>query len=252
MITHRGRLHNTKDLTENLITHLVSERGFRSADACKRYFRNFFGEVPLKGKNVLDIGCGTGLLSLYSACRGANKVIGLEPQAAGSYHHNILDFRQMIRFFDLKQVDAVASTIQDYNSNGTLFDLVLSRSSINHLEEEACIVLKKSEAARNRYLGIFKKINSLMNPGGIVIITDRSRYNLFGHLGLKNPVASKIDWKVHQSPQCWVQLLKESGFVRPKIDWLVLTPLESLGIFAKNRIAAYFLTSHFRLVMEKS
>ena len=188
---------------------------------------------------------------MYAACQGANEVVGLEPQSAGSRESSIRKFRQMIRQFDLKGVQALPCTLQNYAPDGTLFDIVLSRCSINHLDEEACSLLKISEAARSRYLAVFRKVNSLMNPGGVAIITDCSRHNLFGDLRLKHPLSPTIDWEIHQSPGYWAQLLEHSGFERPQISWFVPRPLDFLGSLVKNKIVAYFLASRFRLVMRK-
>lgn len=37
------------------------------------------GAFPLKGKRVLDLGCGTGLLGIYLGCLGAHVVLADVP-----------------------------------------------------------------------------------------------------------------------------------------------------------------------------
>jgi hypothetical protein len=39
------------------------------------YVRYLFDSVPLQGKAVLEIGGGTGWLSLYALCSGASRVV---------------------------------------------------------------------------------------------------------------------------------------------------------------------------------
>ncbi|KAA0258130.1 methyltransferase [Deferribacter autotrophicus] len=39
---------------------------------------NFLELIPLERKNVLDVGCGTGILSIYASILGAKRVIGYD------------------------------------------------------------------------------------------------------------------------------------------------------------------------------
>ena len=44
----------------------------------------FFKGIDLQNKCILDVGGGNGLFSFYAACRGAKKVVCLEPEVDGS------------------------------------------------------------------------------------------------------------------------------------------------------------------------
>jgi hypothetical protein len=131
-----------------------------------------------------------------------------------------------------------------------MFDIAVSHDSINHLNETACSTLHQNHESRAVYVDVFRKLKSILNPGAVVIICDCSRYNFFHSLGVRNPVARKIEWHKHQDPHVWAGILAEAGFTHPVIRW---SSFHSLGMVGRmllgNRIAAYFLHSHFRLTV---
>jgi 16S rRNA G966 N2-methylase RsmD len=50
----------------------------------KFYLDNLFEHVELAQKEVLDVGGGRGLLTFYTAVKGAKKAVCLEPEKEGS------------------------------------------------------------------------------------------------------------------------------------------------------------------------
>src|SRR5579862_7369395 len=50
----------------------------------RNHLKGIFGEYDFARKRVLEVGGGNGLLSFYAASQGAEEVICLEPEAAGS------------------------------------------------------------------------------------------------------------------------------------------------------------------------
>ena len=47
-------------------------------DASKKHLKIFFDETEVKGKNILDCGCGTGIFTIIFASMGAEKAYGLD------------------------------------------------------------------------------------------------------------------------------------------------------------------------------
>lgn len=217
-----------------------------------RFYLNYiFGDTDFKGKTMLDIGGGVGIFSFYAAVQGARFVICLEPEKEGSTKRITTKFNKLADKLGMQNVTLIDSTIQDFDYDEQ-FDIILLHHSINHLDENACINLQNSESARQTYKAIFRKIGMLSKKGGRIIITDCSRYNFFSFLGVKNPLAPTIEWHKHQSPYYWAKMLCEVGFENSRVRWTSPSLLGMLGRFLlSNRVASFFLNSHFCLTMEK-
>lgn len=218
------------------------------------YFGYLFDGIDFEGKSVLDIGGGIGRTSCYAACRGAEKVICLEPEVAGSrpgMSETAQDFRSALGLSD--KVYLISCMFQDFDAEGQEFDIIVLHDSINHLDEAACRTVHRDEGSRAIFAALFNKLASLARPGAKLVMTDCSRHNIFQAIGCKNPFAPTIAWDIHQAPEFWAELLSESGFRKPRIRWHTLNRLGNLGraVFG-NRLAAYFYTSHFCLTMEMS
>src|SRR5262249_21275525 len=160
--------------------------GFDLPRSCRQIFRG----VDLPGKSMLEIGCGKGVLCLWAALHGARGVIGLEPLAQGAFDSSEChrDFQAMAKQLDLSQAKISPLTIQNYEGSHKSFDIVLSVASINHLDEKNCMRLQESPLAVQVYERIFRRIARMMKPGGTLIVVDAARRNVFGDMGLPNPM----------------------------------------------------------------
>lgn len=219
--------------------------------AYKYYLEFLFQDVSFVGKSMLDIGGGSGKYSLYGACMGAKNVVLLEPELEGSANKPLDTFQRLSSKFSVNNISALPVSFQNFEPCNQTFDIILLHSSINHLDEEACINLKHSDDAINRYKAIFQKLSQIASPGAKLIICDCSRYNFFALLHLRNPFAPTIEWHKHQSPSLWSNMLQDFGFVNPKIRWTLPGLPKETGKLIGNRFACYFLSSYFYLCMDK-
>lgn len=211
-----------------------------------------FDGVELDGRSALDIGAGEGETSLYAASAGASSVVALEPEAAGSRADMRTAFERVRDRLGADQIELRAETLQEFEPGGERFDVLISKASINHLDEAACVRLHEDDAARRTYMEIFGKLAALTSPGADFVIEDCARRNLFGDLGVTNPLASMIEWEKHQSPQFWAQLLGEAGFGKPRIRWITWNTLRRPGqVVLGNRVGAYLTTSIFWLHVKR-
>lgn len=231
----------------------IIKEGWRSNKGNLKFqLDTLFGGIDFKGKRVLDIGSGFGLYSFYLACKGAKEVVCLEPEADGSSLKIIERFHKLEKVLKCNNVSLERVRFQDFEPVCEPFDIVFLFNSVNHLDETACINLRKDDGSRAIYQEIFAKINSLSNVGAKLIICDCSPYNFFALFNIYNPFAPQIEWHKHQSPTVWAKMLGNEGFSNPVIQWTTFNSLRNLGrILIGNKLMAYFLMSHFCLTMDK-
>lgn len=220
----------------------------------KFYLSYLFEGVSFEGSSMLDIGGGSGLLSLYGAYMGAKPVVCLEPELRGSSRGAADKLKRLCDGLPPHiGIIPKAVTFQEFEPGNQTFDIILLHNSINHLDEEACINLQHSDDARKRYKVIFQKLAELAAPRAKLIIADCSRHNLWHQIRLRNPLVPMIEWHKHQRPEYWSSLLNAFGFADPQIRWTALTRFGPIGrLLFGNWLASYLTTSHFCLVMYKS
>ncbi len=242
------------DALEEYFDLIERENLFASgANGLASYLDYLFAGISFEGKSMLDVGGGFGLFAFFAVLKGAREVVVLEPKRSGS-NTRIEDRFEVLRtrLGTGDRVRMLPVTLQEYESGGRPFDVVLLHNSVNHLNEEACRRLHRSEKAVAVYRGIFEKVASLTSSGGSVIIADCSRYNFFPMLGSRNPIVPMIEWDKHQPPGLWSRLAREAGLHEPKVRWTSPNRLGRIGrVFLGNRVAAFFLTSHFCLTLKK-
>lgn len=213
---------------------------------------NVFSRSEIHNKRVLDVGCGPGILSFSASLLGAREVVGLEPELDGSTAGVNEQFSLVKKNLEVDNVSLRISTLQEYDFAEAPFDFVVMYNVINHLDEPACIDMHKNETSRQKYLRIFERLAKHMTTNSHLLISDCSRKNLFGDIGLKNPIVRSIEWEKHQSPNQWISVLESAGFTKQFVFW---NPLFSLGILRplfRNGIAAYLTNSHFVFGMKKA
>ncbi len=214
--------------------------------------RQLFRRFDFKGQSFLDIGCSNGRYCAWAALNGAGRAVGIEPMASGSgSSHNAKDyFEGFAKRLGLTTMEFFPVSLQDFECDNDTFDIVLLHAVINHIDEEACIVLEESAEARERYCTVFRKIHDLMKDGGTLIVVDAGRKNLFSDLGFeRNPFRKRIHFIKHQQPHYWAALLYRCGFENAKISWISRARYRQLGAPLRNPLAAYLLALAFRLEM---
>lgn len=230
---------------------LVKEKFFPKKKNLIFHLNSIFGDIDFSNKNFLDIGGGIGLHSFYAASKGARQVLCLEPEADGSDRKVTKKFNYINKALNYTNVALKSSTFQSYIFQDQ-YDIISLHDSINHLDEQSCINLFTDKCSYVNYQKIFRKIYEIANKNAIIVICDCTNSNFFGKLKMINPFSPTIEWHKHQRPEAWVSLLKEAGFIDPKIKWSSFNRLGNIGrFFLGNRFMSFFLQSHFCLVMRK-
>jgi len=234
---------------------VVNRKMYSGKENLKFYLNTLFENVDLEQKEVLDIGGGKGLLSLYAAVKGAQKTVCLEPEKDGSKNGMTNGFKDLRKELpETLPVELIPLTLQEYVQQviPAKFDVVIMHNSINHLNEQACIHLLKCEASHREYVTIFKSLFRIMKKGGVLIATDCSCKNFFNDIGVKNIFTPTIEWHKHHKTGTWISLLKEAGFRNPIVKWLSPNRLGTPGRFVLgNYFMSYLTKSYFKVTMQK-
>ena len=226
---------------------------WRRGTGFRHYCRyQLFPSLNLRGKRILEIGAGDGRYSLWAAVQGAREVVALEPTLAGSDESSsVATFRSLVDSLKQRNVSICEQTFQQYAGSPGSCDLILSHYSINHLHEQHCISLRTDPQAREYYVGLFRRMYTLLARGGTIIIVDCSDRSAYSDIGVRHPLSPTIEWFKHHPPDVWITLLTDAGFTSPRLTWIYDNRLLHVGRLFRNKAAAYFYTSMFRIEMRK-
>lgn len=245
----------TNIISDNYFNLAINQRMYSNVPNLKFHLNYIFDKVELERKKVLDIGGGSGLLTFYAAAKGAEKVVCLEPECSGSSSGMIDKFNKFkSALSNSLPIEQHPVTLQKYLAQNTEeeFDVVVLHASINHLDEEACINLLKSETSYSIYKDLLTGVFNKMKNGGVMIASDCSCNNFFHSIGIKNILVPTIEWHKHQKPGTWISLLKEIGFVNPKVKWGTPNTFGKIGkLLMGNSLVSYLTTSHFNITIQK-
>lgn len=234
---------------------VVNRKMYSGKENLKFYLTNLFENVDLAQKEVLDVGGGKGLLSLYAAINGAKKAVCLEPEKEGSATGMTNGYNELRRQLpETLPVEMLPLTLQEYAQQACpgKYDAVIMHNSINHLNEEACIHLLTRENSYREYVTIFKSVYRIMKKDGVLIATDCSCKNFFNDIGIKNVFTPSIEWHKHHQPHTWISVLKDAGFKNPIVKWLSPNRFRKPGqLIMGNSFIAYFTKSYFKVMMQK-
>lgn len=237
---------------DRYLTAMRDHNLYPSMGNLRYYTKRLFDGVPLHGSRFLDIGGGSGLFTFYASTAGAAKAVCMEPELAGSTTNVANAFHRIRDSLGLANTELVTKPLDVFEAPANSFGVVLMHSSINHIDEWATIHLREDPQAVTTYERIARKLHSLMQPGGRLIVTDATPINLFPLLRVKNPFQPTIQWHKHQPPKVWAAIFAKVGFRTRRIQWATFNSLRTPGrLLFGNRLAAFVTTSAFRLEMER-
>ncbi|MFT3894508.1 MAG: methyltransferase domain-containing protein [Anaerolineales bacterium] len=222
--------------------------GYRNVKRYSTKAHFVFDGLDLRGKRVLEIGCGKGSLVAWAALHGASFVLGLEPEKEGSQSISYRTLEEVVSTLCLNNIEISPKTFDEYVFSEP-FDVVILYNVINHLDEQAVTDMHVNMASYERFLCIAEKLCTVTAPKGILILADAARSNLWGDLGRQSPFARTIEWKKHQNPKTWKRLFEQAGFKLVNLNWSQLYPL---GKLSSNFLVHYITISHFLMHLERA
>lgn len=220
--------------------------GYTVQDMTFRW-KNFLGNIEVRGKRVLDVGCGTGKHSLYLASLGgAREVVGVDPsEGAGSPAEAYEIFQRGAIRLGLQNVRLIRDDFRAVHFSEK-FDIVLSIAALHHIyvsDTDACL----DAYARQEYRRLIEKFYDVVDKGGWLIIVEASRHNITQitkKIGIPAPGFLKsMSWDTKQVPEMWISLCREVNFSNISMDYYVPYRLRWLGLMLRNRFFNYLTSS---------
>lgn len=236
---------------------MLSRDGHHNVQAFRYDSAQLFRSTDLRGKRILEIGSGRGLLAMLMGLQGAARVVSMEPEMVGATSGVIAAQQERIETLGLINVEVLPADFNTWEDRGEQFDLILSRASINHLYASDKHALHHRETFEN-YVRMARKIHSLLAPGGVFIATDACRYGLFSALrvvGIRRPwrwKRSGVNWRHHQNPGTWKRILRDAGFAVVTVDFPVPYQLRFASALVNTAVANFVLKGSFILRAERT
>ena len=113
-----------------------------------------FNVIDVRGKNVVDIGCGGGIYTLALAQMGAAHVTGIDFSQA-----EITSAQE--RFQSISNITFMVGNAFSTGLQSAQYDIVLERALIHHLQQEDLV-------------RCFAEARRILIPGGMLIVKDRT------------------------------------------------------------------------------
>ncbi len=157
-VSVRAPFHEGEELEYNIVIEPKMSFGTGHHETTHLMIEHLL-EIDLEGKSVLDMGCGTGILAIFSELRGASQVqaIDIDPWCYENSVENVA--RNHCRRIEVFEGDATLLKLQK-------FDVIIANINRNILLED------------------MSKYVRCLNPGGLLLLSGFYREDM-EHIGRK-------------------------------------------------------------------
>ncbi|EGC29511.1 hypothetical protein DICPUDRAFT_10678, partial [Dictyostelium purpureum] len=195
-------------------------------------------QEPLKGLNVIDVGCGAGLLCESLSRLGADTVIGLD--AAGNsvkmaISHASLDSKldENLNNNKLKYIESTIENFLNLEESKNGFDLVCSLEVIEHVDNPKQFV---------------ELLTKVLKPGGSIFISTINKTNLSylttilgAEYLLKLVPVGTHHWEQYVTPNELTQQLSFNNCEIVDVQGLFYNPISFEWSFSANKSVNYIV-----------
>ena len=190
------------------------------------HFKIKNSENPLYGKDILDIGCGGGLLSEPMSKLGGN-VTGIDAS-----EKNIIIADLHAKRSGLK-IDYIASSPEKMNTNKK-FDIILNMEIVEHVEDINFYIKKSSDLLKNSGIMFFATINRTLKSYVFAIVG--AEYILRWL-----PIGTH-QWEKFVKPSELIDKCNENFLKKKTLDGVSFNPLTSNWKISNDKSVNYIMS----------
>ena len=199
--------------------------------------------IPLEGKNILDVGCGDGTRSAYITTKyRPAELLGIDSYGGqGSATESGEMFNDLIRRLGLSNLKALTADFRQFSPDKQVYDVILCLQVIHHLISSEHSFLQDSKLF-NDAVELFRKLHSLLKSGGCLVLEEVSSNSVFKHVPIRY---RQINWKTKRPCRQWISVLNKAGFSTINVKRYVPYKLRKARALLENSFANFCLGSKY-------